>query len=632
MIPKQLQEPAFRFVKIYANKKRPIGLDWQTTQNYAYDNTELVEHIKQGGNVGVVCGYGGLLVVDVDNPKYLQQIQEANKDTFWVKSRRGGLHVYYIIHNIQRGATYKKQGKKVGEMRFRGMQVLVPPSTINKQQYTVWQDKPIKTISYSELCSRFKDFEFKSLKGEESIGKLDTLDIPAHTLNFEELLTKDKELKKLYETTVPEGQRSEQEQKLCNKLVYYGFTPSEINTIMNKCNIGRWQESGSDYRQRTLQTAIQYNKDFKPEKSGQLSTIKEQPKETTELRILTLSELMKFKTNKDFIIEKLIQPGTINLMYSPPGEFKTIFSELMALTITSKRKFLGYQTKKTSVLIADKENHIDTIKNRISMLKKGLRIRKKNLPVYFLIKEGDIDSEEFITKLSKSIKKNKIGFLILDTLVRFHSLDENNSTAMASIYENLCKLQENTGVAILLLHHSNKGRDKEYRGSGDILAQVDCAFKISRYKKTGKFVFTNTKNRNGEIEDFYGDLIFDENKIMLYKLEKNPEEPEDKQDKFKLTRAFILDHFKTLCKKSDDTVKRADLIIELQAWNANHEETDQISSRTIDSVLKHLVKIRILSKSTSPGYYCLNHAENEKINKWIEPLNEKNTKEGAKNE
>lgn len=52
MIPAQLQNPAFRFIKVAAKSKRPIEDRWQDDANYQYDSPSLLQHLQADGKIG----------------------------------------------------------------------------------------------------------------------------------------------------------------------------------------------------------------------------------------------------------------------------------------------------------------------------------------------------------------------------------------------------------------------------------------------------------------------------------------------------------------------------------------------------------------------------------------------------
>ena len=94
-IPKQLQNKEFKFIRLGSKSKNPLkGIKWKENM-YAYDNPILLQHLKRGGNYGVVAGYGKLRILDVDNLELAERIFEKTS-TFTVKSCGGGYHFYFL--------------------------------------------------------------------------------------------------------------------------------------------------------------------------------------------------------------------------------------------------------------------------------------------------------------------------------------------------------------------------------------------------------------------------------------------------------------------------------------------------------------------------------------------------------
>jgi len=74
--------------------------------------------------------------------------------------------------------------------------------------------------------------------------------------------------------------------------------------------------------------------------------------------------------------------------------------------------------------------------------------------------------------------------IIFDSLIRFHSAEENSATEMAEVMQNLRALA-NVGATVLVLHHKPKAEGAHYRGSSDIAGGVDTAFSVSRDRQEG---------------------------------------------------------------------------------------------------------------------------------------------------
>jgi len=82
-------------------------------------------------------------------------------------------------------------------------------------------------------------------------------------------------------------------------------------------------------------------------------------------------------------------------------------------------------------------------------------------------------------RLHATVTLHQPALLVLDPLVRLHSIDENLAGEVAALLGYLRALQRKTGVAIALVHHARKnispagGAGHSLRGSSDLYAWVD---------------------------------------------------------------------------------------------------------------------------------------------------------------
>lgn len=82
--------------------------------------------------------------------------------------------------------------------------------------------------------------------------------------------------------------------------------------------------------------------------------------------------------------------------------------------------------------------------------------------------------------------------LIIDSMIRFHSADENSATQMAPVMASLRELAT-VGASVVVLHHKPKSETSSYRGSSDIVAGADAAFAL--VKRDGLLELRTIKNR-----------------------------------------------------------------------------------------------------------------------------------------
>lgn len=120
-IQKQQQKEEFRFCKVEKDKKKPFETNWQK-KGYKFNEIELLNHINNGGNVGIIAGFGNLRILDIDDKKLIEHFDKVLGDTFSVETANGNRH-YYIISEYDKNHVLPNGA---GEFRAKNMMVLIP--------------------------------------------------------------------------------------------------------------------------------------------------------------------------------------------------------------------------------------------------------------------------------------------------------------------------------------------------------------------------------------------------------------------------------------------------------------------------------------------------------------------------
>lgn len=403
-------------------------------------------------------------------------------------------------------------------------------------------DRPYR-VSFA--CGEYKRQEDEKLK--EFILQLDTEEfVPKETkikkedkgLTLETAMAADKKLTDLFLGNL-NGQyqsRSEAEMALLCKLVWWNFPESEIRQIMNRSRIGKWgdRQTTEHYRDWQIKKAFGFitetkaiQKDY-PEEEIE-SKIKEKPLTTCKrFELKTYLDYEQMKKDKRYWVEDFLYPKTVNMLFSPPGQYKSMVAMHLAMQITNGKRFLGMKTTKTPVLLCDKENNDQLIKTRLQALRKGQRIRTKHFPLLILSRNGDLLDAVFLNNLKEAIRDNDIKLVIFDTLHRFADYEENKADDINRIYTSVFQpIVESYDCSILFLHHTTK--EGVYRGSSDLFGMIDTAYSIKRQGKE-TFVLTCEKSRFGEIEKISGQMVFDKETCVVTRL--NEEEATEGKESF----------------------------------------------------------------------------------------------------
>jgi P4 family phage/plasmid primase-like protien len=163
IIPKQLWRDEFRFLKLKEKEKKPTPdmVNWQN-KNFKYNDTDLLDHLIQGGNYGIIGGYGNLIFIDADSPE-INEIASKLPDTFTVKTGNPEVyknHYFFITDKPLNPIRLSKESiGDLGDIRsFK--QYVVGAGSIHPKgdTYKIIKDLPITEISSELILEAFKGF------------------------------------------------------------------------------------------------------------------------------------------------------------------------------------------------------------------------------------------------------------------------------------------------------------------------------------------------------------------------------------------------------------------------------------------------------------------------------------------
>lgn len=178
-IPRVLQNPDFRFVRISFGKKIPTDDGWNTTGNFSFDAPEIIAHIRSGKNYGVVGGFGNLIILDFDSAEVQECVVPRLPPTFSVKTaRKGLLHLYYrCTERLKTFRCNNELEERVIDVQGIGSQVVGANSynTDSGRYYEVVDDVPIATISSDLLLGALREWLPKEEKRQKTDSTLKRL-------------------------------------------------------------------------------------------------------------------------------------------------------------------------------------------------------------------------------------------------------------------------------------------------------------------------------------------------------------------------------------------------------------------------------------------------------------------------
>lgn len=238
-------------------------------------------------------------------------------------------------------------------------------------------------------------------------------------------------------------------------------------------------------------------------------------------------------TNESYLIKDYIDKESFVVVFGESNSGKTFFAIDLSLHVALGKSFFERDVQGGPVLYVAAEGG-RRIKDRFVAVRKAHRLENEEVPL--ILARGTInllDPKADVKLLIDQIKntKNKFGsdmaLVVVDTLNRaFAGGDENQSEDMGSFIRNIDTIRAETKAAVLVVHHSGKGKDRGARGHSSLRAAVDTEIEViakqsgAKYKQE-KIKIAQTKKQRDY--DFGKPLGFKLKNVLVYKRKNGTE-------------------------------------------------------------------------------------------------------------
>lgn len=463
-------------------------------------------------NTGVATGQG-LTVVDVDTKSDrpgLESLDELvtflglDDDTFTVRTRSGGLHLYFKSDGLALRNSASKVRPAI-DIRSEGGYVVAPGSSIGGKAYKLERDRPLKPIApwFAELCGR------KTPKGESSepLVELDTpeaIDAAVRWLQTEA------------PTTVADsGNGDHTAYKVACRVKDFGISEGEcLGLILSHYDEERcYPPQGSTVWEKKVENAYQHGQnppgvkhpmaDFEIEVLEKPESAAPKPKAQRHVFVKGYqSETLLASFADDFLVDDLLECHAVSCLYGPSSVGKTFIMLDLALHVASGRPWNGHETRKGAVIYVAAEG-TRGIHKRIAAWSKhhGVDLRdvwfsSRPSPIDLLSADGDTNSfiEAAMVECAAWGEAVKPALIVIDTLSRaLAGGDENSSVDMGAFVKHIDRIKTATGAHVSIVHHSGKDAARGMRGWSGMRAAIDTEMEV---QKSG--VLSTNKQRDGE--------------------------------------------------------------------------------------------------------------------------------------
>lgn len=157
----------------------------------------------------------------------------------------------------------------------------------------------------------------------------------------------------------------------------------------------------------------------------------------------------------DFVLPGLLK-GTVGSLIGPGGLGKSYWMLSVLASLASGIDFCGLGLKPGRVVYLSAEDDVSILSARLRAVSPASINYQGNLGIYPVMgSQLDLMAPQFADSLISLAKGARL--VVLDTLSRFHNLDENSSQEMKRVMSVLESIAANSGAAIVFLHHTTKG-------------------------------------------------------------------------------------------------------------------------------------------------------------------------------
>jgi len=219
----------------------------------------------------------------------------------------------------------------------------------------------------------------------------------------------------------------------------------------------------------------------------------------------------------EWVVDQLISVGSLNVFYGEPGSKKTYSMLSLAVCVALGKSWLGFLVNPRRVLIIDEESGERRLALRLGAAIRGA-LGDQTTPLAFVSLAGfKLDDQNDPDELQSLIEDVGAGLVIIDALTDVMDGDENKKQDTQPVLTTLRRISENTGVAIIVIHHSNKTGG--YRGSSAIKGALDLMVKIESKDGSNWINFKSEKNRDGTAKNFTAVATWTEDQFYLTEAE-----------------------------------------------------------------------------------------------------------------
>jgi len=211
-----------------------------------------------------------------------------------------------------------------------------------------------------------------------------------------------------------------------------------------------------------------------------------------------------------WLVKDILPAQSLFALYGQPGSYKSFVALYLGAMVAAGREAFEKPSKQGTVIYIAAEGGAGLKRRRDALVKQYDIV--PDIPMYFIKAQLNLGtSEQDITALIEEITslRQDVALIVVDTLARSAGgLEENSSTEMSKLIENVNVIMATLNCSVMLIHHAGKESGRGLRGSSALLGAVDTSMECEKLSKDGdenRFGrFTVQKQKDGDDDLSFG--------------------------------------------------------------------------------------------------------------------------------
>ena len=211
-----------------------------------------------------------------------------------------------------------------------------------------------------------------------------------------------------------------------------------------------------------------------------------------------------YDTDLDWVVKHYIPANAFGVIYGPSESFKSFHAVSLAASIATGKVWNGVQCQQSAVLYIAAEGGVGASK-RAQGWKMVYNNREPLNQLHAIKMPVFLGSPKCVNEVINTIVGinesggEKVAIVFIDTLARcFGGADENKTADMNLFVAGCDKIRVETGVTVVVVHHTGKNREKDARGSSALRAACDFEYLVDRPDKQMFYTLKCTKLKDSE--------------------------------------------------------------------------------------------------------------------------------------